>query len=225
MGQVVTYSFTAKNTGTVTLSNVTVADAQAAPASALTTNPTCQSLITPAATCSGATTTLAPGQSATFTATATVTQADLDSGSLDDSATANGTPPSGPAVTSTPATLSVPATQTAAITVLKSASTASVTAVGQIVTYTFLAKNTGNVTLSSVGIADTQLAPAQALTSAPACQSLATPAAACSGATTALAPGQSATFTATATVTQADLDNGSLDDSPPPPAPRRPDRP
>ena len=213
VGQVVTYTFVATNTGTVTLANVGITDTQTAPASALVTNPTCQSLTAPAATCSGATTTLAPGQSATFTATARVTQADLDNGSLDDSATATGTPPSGPAVTSTPATLSVPATQTATITVLKSASTSSVTTVGQVVTYTFVTKNTGNVTLSSVGVSDTQVAPAGALTTAPSCQSLAAPVGTCTGATTTLIPGQSATFTATATVTQADLDNGSLDDS------------
>ena len=78
-------------------------------------------------------------------------------------------------MTSTPAALTIPATQTPAITVIKSSSTSSVTAVGQVVTYTFVAKNTGNVTLTAVGIADTQTAPASALTTAPACQSLATP--------------------------------------------------
>ncbi len=43
-------------------------------------------------------TSLLPGQSATFIATYTVTQADLNNGSINDSATATGTPPTGPAI-------------------------------------------------------------------------------------------------------------------------------
>ena len=126
VGQVVTYTFVATNTGNLTLSDVGVADTQIAPAAGLTTAPTCQARTSPAASCSGASTTLAPAQSATFTATYTVTQADLDGGSLSDSSTASGTPPTGPAVTSTPSSVTIPASTTTALTVAKSSTTAAV---------------------------------------------------------------------------------------------------
>ena len=214
VGQTVAYQFVATNTGNVTLTGVSVADTQTAPAGSLASGPTCTGLATPTASCSGSTTTLAPGQSATFVATYLLTQADLNNGSVHDSATASGTPPTGPVVTSTPSTATVPVAQTSALTVLKSVtSTGPYNTVGQTVTYQFVAKNTGNVTLTTVGINDTQTAPAGSLASGPTCTGLATPTATCSGSSTTLAPGQSATFTATYTLTQADLNNGSVADS------------
>ena len=135
---------------------------------------------------------------------------------------------SGNAVCSTSTPVVAP---TPGISVLKSVTSAGpYTAVGQTVSYKFVASNTGNVTLTSVGITDTQTAPAGSLTTGPTCSSLATPAGSCSGSTTSLVPGQSATFTATYTITQADLDNGRVDDSAtatgtPPTGPRSPRRP
>jgi hypothetical protein len=95
-GQLVSYSFVVTNTGNVTLTNVAVADLQAAPAASLASGPAC-----PAAT-------LAPGATETCTATYTVTQADIDNGSVSDSATVSGDPPSGPPVTSPPSTVTIP---------------------------------------------------------------------------------------------------------------------
>ena len=218
VGQTITYQFIATNTGNVTMSAVGINDSQTAPAGLLTSGPTCQSRATPSAACSGATTTLAPGQTATFTATYTITQADLDNGSVHDSAAASGDPPGcaapGCAITSAASLLTVGLTQSPALTVVKSVtSVGPYNTLGQTITYRFIATNTGNVTMSSVGINDTQTAPAGSLTSGPTCQSRATPSAACSGATTTLAPGQSATFSATYTITHADLDNGSVADS------------
>ncbi len=92
------------------LSSVGISDTQTAPAGALTSGPACQSLSSPAGSCSGATTTLAPGQSATFTGSYTIAQADLNNGSVNDSATASGTPPSGSPVTSPPSTATVTTT-------------------------------------------------------------------------------------------------------------------
>ncbi|HVA09592.1 MAG TPA: hypothetical protein VNG12_22930 [Acidimicrobiales bacterium] len=164
-------------------------------------------------------TNLVPGQVATFSATYTVTQADLDNGSVHDSATSTGTPPTGPPVTSGTGnsgghfSVTTPASVSATVTVQKSASVAWVSSVGQTISYTFVVTNTGNVTLSSVGVTDTQSAPAGALTSGPTCQALTSPSASCSGAITSLAPGQVATFSATATVTQADISHGSLNDA------------
>ena len=214
VGQSITYSFVAKNTGNVTLSSVGIADTQTAPAGALTSGPTCQSLSSPVGSCSGSTTSLVAGQSATFTASYTITQADLNHGSVNDSATASGTPPTGSPVASPISTATVTTTSAPALTVMKSVtSTGPYNAAGQSITYSFVAKNTGNVTLSSVGIADTQTAPAGALTSGPTCQSLSSPVGSCSGSTTSLVAGQSATFTASYTITQADLNHGSVNDS------------
>ena len=110
VGQTISYQFVATNTGNVTLSSVGITDTQAAPAGSLTSGPSCSSLSSPTGSCTGSTTSLAPGQSATFVATYTVTQADLTNGSVSDSATASGSPPSGPGVTSSPSTASVSTT-------------------------------------------------------------------------------------------------------------------
>ncbi|MGO8875222.1 MAG: hypothetical protein ACLQNG_05575 [Acidimicrobiales bacterium] len=218
VAETISYEFAVTNSGNVTLSDVGVTDVQTAPAGALTSGPSCQSLASPAASCSGATTALAPGQVATFTATYTITQADLDNGSVSDTATATGEPPgcssSSCATSSSGSSASVAMTQSPALTVVKSVTPSGpYDTVGETISYQFAVTNSGNVTLSDVGVTDVQTAPAGALTSGPSCQSLASPAASCSGATTSLAPGQVATFTATYTITQADLDNGSVSDT------------
>ena len=200
-GQTVTYTFTATNTGTTAMSGVGITDTQTAPAGSLNATPACTGLTNPTATCSGTTTTLAAGQTATFTATYTVTQADMNNGAIADSAVAYGTPTGGSQYNSLPATASVTATQTPGLTITKTPSPTSVSAVGSVVTYTFTVKNTGNVTLTGIVVNDTQTSPAGSLTSGPTCLA------------TTLAPGISTTCTATYTTTQADLDNGSIADS------------
>ena len=107
VGEAISYQFVATNTGNVTLSSVGITDTQTAPAGSLTSGPSCSSLSSPSGSCSGSTTSLAPGQSATFVASYTITQADLNNGSVSDSATASGSPPSGPVVTSSPSTANV----------------------------------------------------------------------------------------------------------------------
>jgi len=52
---------------------------------------------------------------------------------------------------------------------VKSADKTSVSAVGDVITYSFVVTNTGNVTLHNVTVTDTQIAPAVALTSGPTC--------------------------------------------------------
>jgi uncharacterized repeat protein (TIGR01451 family) len=190
-GDVIPYRFTVTNTGTDTLTNVTVTDTANPPSDPANLSP----LTCPA-------TTLAPGASVTCTATYTVTQADVDHGSADDTATATGTPPSGPAVTSPAVPLSVPIAANPADTVVKSTTTKSVTHAGQKVPYSFLVTNTGNVTLRDVTVTDTVAAPSYPASLTPVtCPD------------PALAPGASETCTATYTVTQADIDHGRLGDS------------
>ncbi len=95
VGRQVRYSFLVTNTGNVTLRKVGVSDVMAPPA-----NRANLSLVTCPRT------TLAPGESTACTATYTVTQADAAHGSLGNTATAYGTPPSGPVVRSRPHTIS-----------------------------------------------------------------------------------------------------------------------
>ena len=91
--------------------------------------------------------TLAPGATASCTATYTVSQADRDAGTISDLGTVTGTPPSGPNVSATsPATVAV--TQAPAITITKTAAPTTVTPTDTTVTYTFAVENTGNVTLT-----------------------------------------------------------------------------
>ncbi|QIG39556.1 DUF11 domain-containing protein [Microbacterium sp. 4R-513] len=191
VGDVVTYTFVVTNTGDLTLTEVGVEDVQTPPAGTLDAAPTC--LVT----------TLAPGASTTCTATYTATQADVDNGRIDDTATSVGSPPNGAfRVRSTPDAVSIPVTdQSASIALVKSSDTDEITTLGQVVGYSFDVTNTGTLTLANVGVADVQAPPAGALDADPVC------------AETTLAPGQTTTCTATYTVTQADLDNGRLDDT------------
>ena len=149
VGQQVTYTFTVGNAGKVSLNNVTVDDTQTAPSAAASLGPIgCTTLSSPAGTCSGSVVpTLAAGQTATFTAPYVATQADVDHGSINDSAVADAvTNPGGTPVTSTPLTAVVTATQTPGIGIVKSASPTTITQAGQTVTYTYVATDTGNVT-------------------------------------------------------------------------------
>ncbi|WP_431876107.1 DUF7507 domain-containing protein [Micromonospora marina] len=191
-GQKVEYRFAVTNTGGVSLSGITVTDTQSPPSSNANLGPI---------TC--ADTTLAPGASTTCTATYTVSQADLDHGSLTDSATATGTPPTGPAVVSDPSDLTIPRAEvTASISVDKTSTTTVITAPGQQVPYRFVVVNTGGLSLSNVNVTDVQTPPSSNANLGPiTCPD------------TTLAPGASTTCTATYTVTQADLDNGSLADT------------
>jgi uncharacterized repeat protein (TIGR01451 family) len=190
VGQTVTYSFLVTNTGNVTLSDVTVDDTEFSGSGEL-------SPLSPASVA-----TLAPGESATFTATYAVTQADLDSGTLTNTAVATGTTPDGdPTPPSDPSTEEIPATPTPAIEVVKTATPAAAGAVGDEITYTFVATNTGNVTLTDVSVDEGDFSGTGELSSiAPA-------------SVAALAPGASATFTATYVLTQADVDAGSVTNS------------
>ncbi|WP_164743491.1 DUF7507 domain-containing protein [Microbacterium sulfonylureivorans] len=220
-GQQIPYTFTVTNTGNVTLQGVSVDDVVAAPSDQANLSAvTCASLANPVAACSGTTTSLLPGQVATFAATYTTTQDDVDNGRVRDAATATGTPPAteddpDPAsVTSEAAPLAIPSDQVPHLTVVKTSTTDGVTEAGQVIPYIFRVTNDGNVTMSDVSVTDTVTAPSnQANLSAVTCESLSNPADTCSGASVTLQVGQVAIFTATYTTTQIDVDSGSLNDS------------
>ncbi|MDN4612846.1 hypothetical protein P5G50_00160 [Leifsonia sp. F6_8S_P_1B] len=198
VGQAITYTFTVTNNTAVTLANVRVADAltDAAPSS-IAPAATCSALSSPAATCSGAVTTLVPGQSATFTARYVTTQADLDHGRISDQATATADPPSGPGLSNSSGVVTVTATQNGALGLTKSATPDTVDSVGDVVTYTFTATNTGNLTLKTLGITEKSFSGSGALSSITCPPD-------------ALAPGASIDCTASYPITQADLTAGSV---------------
>ncbi|WP_440409086.1 DUF7507 domain-containing protein [Neorhizobium petrolearium] len=187
-GETISYSFLVRNTGAVTVTNVTVNDPLLANAG-ISVTPGPQ--------------TLAPGGTATFTATYTPTQADIDAGRVENTATGTGTPPSGPPIESPPDTVVVPPEQTQGLTIektgtLNDADGDSLLDAGETINYSFLVRNTGVVTLTNVTVDDPLLANA-GISVTPGPQTL--------------APGGSVTFTATYTPTQADIDAGRVENT------------
>jgi uncharacterized repeat protein (TIGR01451 family) len=135
-------------------------------------------------------TTLTAGANMTCTASYLVTQDDVDSGSISNTATVTGTPPGAvPPVSAQDAT-TVPPSQLASIDLQKSASAPSASGV---VSYAFQVANTGNLTLANVTVTDPL--PGLSTVSCP---------------DTTLAPSASMTCMASYTLTQADLDAGVI---------------
>ncbi len=188
-GDSITFTFVITNTGTVTLFNPTVTDAQ---------------LGLSATPCISATA-LDPGVSRTCRqATKVLTQADINAGTYDNTATASavGPPPTNAAVTSQPDATSTPITQANAFTFVKSVAAIADTngdgrnSAGDKAAYRFFVTNTGNTTLSSITVTDSKLG-----LSAVTCG------------TGTLQPGQSTYCFASGwdyTLTQADLNTGSV---------------
>lgn len=188
-GQTVKYSFVVTNTGNVTLSNVNVTDSD------FSGTGTLSDMVCPA-------TSLAAAQIETCSASYTVTQADVDAGSLTNTATAEGTPPGSAApVTSDPSTTTVPVDQHPELSIVKTASPNDQNdyKVGEVLTYSFAITNTGDVT-------ETNVAPNEGDFSGTGTLSLPV----CPAAASSLAPGADVTCTATYTVTQADVDAGKI---------------
>ena len=187
VNETITYSFVVKNTGNTTISGIDIDDALV-------------NVI-------GGPITLAPGQedSATFTAVYLITQADIDLGSITNTAIVSGLNPAGVLITDTsdddsflqddPTVTTL--CQNNAIALIKTGVFNDVDGdqcadVKETITYTFMVKNTGNTTISGVDIEDAMV---NVL-----------------GGPITLSPGQedSASFTAIYLITQADIDLGSI---------------
>nr|WP_060928083.1 DUF11 domain-containing protein [Microbacterium hydrocarbonoxydans] len=184
-GDTIIWSLTLRNAGNVTLTGVSVTDSvPGVSAPAYGTWP------------SGTTGVLQPGQTVTATATSVISQTDVNSGAVSNTATGSGTPPTGAAVTSTaPATVSLASAP--GLTLTKTGSVTSGNgSVGSTITYSFSARNTGNVTLTGVAIADPHAGLSALTYSWP-------------GTAGTLEPNQTVTATATYTVRQSDVDAGS----------------
>jgi uncharacterized repeat protein (TIGR01451 family) len=152
INQVVSYDFVLRNTGTVSLAAPSVADATTG-ANAATVPVTC-----PAGP-------ILPNGSLTCTASYTVTQADLDAGTISNTATASATAPAGAGggtISSAPKSVTVTGTRRPALSMVKTAPTVSAIAFASnpTVTYTFEVENTGNVTIPGpITVTDDKLTP------------------------------------------------------------------
>jgi uncharacterized repeat protein (TIGR01451 family) len=132
---------------------------------------------------------LAPRNNVTGTANYTITQADLDSGSVTNIAFSTGTI-NGTKVNSTYATATVTAIQNPGLMMVKLASLDNYDTLGQNVTYTYLIFNSGNVNITGpINVTDNKTGTIKISNNV-------------------LSPGKSITGTANYTITQADLDRG-----------------
>ncbi len=200
VGDVIQYSFTVRNTGNVTITNITVTD----PIVAVSGGPIAS--LAPQAT-----------DSTTFTATYTISQADIELGAVYNLALAEGTDPTGNPIdvesqdpspidpndplyepTCPDCTVTV-IEQNPGIALIKTATfndsnNNGIAEVGETITYNFTVTNTGNVSLSDVTVTDPL------------------PGVVVSGGPITLAVGESdsTTFTAIYTITQADINAGSV---------------
>ncbi|MBM2578011.1 DUF11 domain-containing protein [Jannaschia sp. Os4] len=213
-GDVLTYTYLVTNSGTVTVDGVDVTE-PGADFSGTGDDP--EPVIE-----SGGSTTLAPGESVTFTATYEVTQTDVDAGEVRNRATATGDDPmdAGLSVRSVdgegdPETVAaLPATPE--VLFEKTPSVTADVVPGDEITYTYRVENTGNVTLTGLSVADLQTSAAGTAALDVSGETLVADAgladdstdAADDGTWDVLAPGDAVTFEATYEVTQADVDAG-----------------
>ena len=196
----IVFEITAKNDGNVTLNSVSVSDAlMRADGStlSLTSGPTFTG-----ADQGSSSGTLLPGETATYIASYKLVQADIDAGGVSNQATAFGTPPIGGTISETtdPVTQTVPANPALSLSKQLAASEpGNYSTVGQQITYEFVVTNAGNVTLDGpFTITDALIENSNDDLSCPA---------------GSIAPGNNITCTGTYTITQPDLDNGTLTNS------------
>jgi gliding motility-associated-like protein/uncharacterized repeat protein (TIGR01451 family) len=168
-GEVITFTIDVENTGNVTITGITVTD--------------------PLTGLNSAIASLAPGGKQTFTQTYQITQANLNSGSVTNTATATGKDPDNVTVSDSDSE-TVTANKQPGLTVSKSATPSTYTLAGEVITFTIDVENTGNVTITGITVTD----PLTGLNSAIA----------------SLAPGGKQTFTQTYQITQANLNSGSV---------------
>ncbi len=178
VGQVISFSFAVRNDGNTTLTQVEVTDPKIS-------NLACTL------------TTIAPNATKSCTGNYTVTQADMDAGTILNTASAQGRTASGGTVTET-ASETVPVASGVVLkraTFAKAASPTTFAAVGDVITYTMSVSNTGAQTLRNVTVTDV-------LDSVYSC------------AIPSIAPGATnASCTLTHAVTQAEFDAGKVDNT------------
>ena len=185
-GQEITYSFLVTNTGNVTITDPSVTDTEFSGSGELSP-----------VTCP--TGPLAPGDDVTCTATYTVTQEDVDAGGITNVATATGSVPDGSdPIEPTPSNqVTVGTDPNPLLEVTKTSDAEEITEEGQVVTYSFLVRNAGNVTIEDPVVNDDGFTGSGELSEV-----------VCPAEPTVLAPGDEITCTATYRVLAADLQAG-----------------
>ncbi len=184
-GETISYSFAVTNNDTTTLTDVTVTDPLVPVIDCPSGNPIPS---------------LAAGVTETCTGSYAVTQGDIDTGQVDNTATANSVQ-AGPATDDETVTLPT----SAGLEIIKAGtwnddgSVPGSAEAGETISYSFLVTNTGNVTLTMVEVTDPLVGTID-------CPSGANP-------ILSLAPGASETCTGSYVITQADVDNGSRDNT------------
>ena len=205
-GDTITYTVEVVNTGNATVSGITVTDPLFTP-SDITAN------------CTFPTTdgTLAPTEAVTCEATYTLTQADIDAGGVTNTATADGTDPSGNPVSDDsdstnpaddtgadddPTVVSTELAPALNLVKLASPQFEGPPSVSDLITYTFTVTNTGNVTVSDITVTDPLFTPADITVG-------------CEFPTIdgTLAPTEIATCEADYTITVTDIDAGGVENT------------
>ena len=186
-GQIVTYAFIVENTGNVSVHEITINELGFTGLGVMNT-PSCSK--TPAS--------LKPSETLTCTATYRVIQPDMNRGfDLVNTAVAVGKDPHGVPVTSNESSATVPITQTGGLALEKTASRQTIGAAGETVFYTFRVTNTGNVSVRTLSVVETDFSGVGQLT-------LMCP-------DTSLAPGAAMQcWSAPYTVQQSDIDAGLI---------------
>ena len=175
LGDVIHYTIVATNTGNVTLHSVLVTDSQVG-------NLVC----TPAVPVAD----LAPTASISCTASHTIVQADLDAGSFYNQACVDDGQGGAAAKCDD---VTTPGTQRPSLSITKDATETGFSKVGDVIHYTIVATNTGNVTLHDVVVTDAQVSNLVCLPALPVAD---------------LAPGANISCSASHTIAQGDIDTG-----------------
>ena len=175
-GDPLTYDYLVTNLGSTTLHGLEVRDDHV-----------------PGAAISCPHSTLPPGASQTCSGAYVTAQADLDAGSVTDTATARGSDPEGVRVASSPSGVTVAGTPASAVALTYSAITPRFAAVGDVIAYGYLISNTGVRTLHGVEVVDDHVGSLGVVCPAGG-----------------IGPGATVTCTGTSVVTQADLDAGTV---------------
>jgi len=162
VGETIDYTIVISNTGDLDLINITLSDTLTN-GSGTSSNPTPAFVASSAGSPNGS---LAAGENATYEFTYAITQGDLDSGSISNTATANATTLLGLPVSDVsddnddldgntvddPTVSLLPVSPS--ISVTKIANDTTNVAAGQTVTYSYRVENTGNQTISNISLVD-----------------------------------------------------------------------
>ena len=184
-GTLITYSFVVTNAGNVTMNDIAIDEVSFTGENAMST-PVC-----PLAS-------LAPGGQETCTASYTLTVADVNSGAVANAATATGVAQGSVTTTTSPSSsFSNPIAPDPSITLAKSVGPTTANQAGDILSYSFLVTNTGNVSVHTIAIAEGTFSGTGG-----------TPVASCPSGS--LLPGEVVTCAASYQVTQVDADAGSI---------------